>query len=248
LPQDRKTNSTFGRLIKTVLIYVLAPLVFIGIIEGLMRWVGYGISDEPFSGSASHPDQYVTNENFGRLYFPFSGAVPKVSTVRMNKEKPANGIRVFIVGENSASGFQWAPNGKISQFLYQILKEAFSENSVEVLDVSVPGLNSHGMLDVMKRLTDYEPDAVVLYPGHNEFYGSLAPASVDYLGLNRNSIKLYFRLHQFQFRVFQLLKSLYVDYLRYGGNIEIQTDALIGSIARRIEIKPNSDIYYSEWK
>ena len=246
LLKGNKKNSTVRSLSKKLLIYVLAPFVFIALIEGLMRWGGYGNSDEPFLISPSNHNKYVSNENFGRLYFPFSGAVPIVSEISMEREKPVNGIRVFVVGENSASGYQWAPNGKISQFLHQILKESFSENDVEVLDLSVPGINFHAMLDIMTRLTDYKPDAIVIYIGHNEFYGSLSPASVDYLGQNRNNIGMYLHLHQF--RLFQLMKNLYVKYLREGESIEIKTDALIGSIAERIEIKPESEMYKAVFK
>lgn len=236
-----KINSTIGRIIKILLIYLFAPFLFIAILEGLMGWSGFGISDEPFIRSKSHQGKYVTNDNFGRLYFPFSRAKPNISINSMLIEKPSNGIRIFVVGENSAFGIPWAPNGKTAQFIHQLLKEAFSENSVEVLDLSVPGINSHGMLDIIKRLAKYDPDAIIIYPGHNEFYGSLAPASVDYLGLSRGNIKSYLRLHKY--RLFQLLKNLYVNYVRKGEPIESQTDALIESIARKIEIKPKSKLY-----
>jgi len=129
LLKGKKNNSTIGRLIKKVLTFVLAPFVFIALIEGLMGWGGYGISDEPFLISQSNHNKYISNENFGRLYFPFSGAVPIVSEISMEREKPVNEIRVFVVGENSASGYQWAPNGKISQFIHQILKESFSKTT-----------------------------------------------------------------------------------------------------------------------
>ena len=241
LPKGTISNSTIGRIAKIVLIYLFAPFVFIAILEGLIGWSGYGISDEPFLQSKIYPGKYVTNDNFGQLYFPFSGAQPNISINSMFIKKPENGIRIFVVGENSASGIPWTPNGKTAQFIHQLLRETFSENSVEVLDLSVPGMNSHGMLDIIKRLAKYDPDAIIIYPGHNEFYGSLAPASVDYLGLRRGNIKLYLRLHKY--RLFQLLKNLYVNYVRKIEPIDIQTDALIESIAREIEIKPNSKLY-----
>ncbi len=211
------------------------------ILEGLIGLSGYGISDEPFMESESYPGKYITNDNFGRLYFPFSRAKPNISINSMLIEKPASGIRIFVVGENSAFGIPWTPNGKAAQFIHHLLKEAFSENSVEVLDLSIPGINSHGMLNIIKRLAKYDPDAIILYPGHNEFYGSLAPASVDYLGLRRGNIKSYLGFHKY--RLFQLLKDLYVNYVRETEPVEIQTDALIESIARPIEIKPKSKLY-----
>ena len=243
LPQKNKKKLTPGHLVDYIFILIITPFVFVALAEGMLRLGGYGISDEPFKQSQPNPDKLVTNENFGRLYFPFSGAVPNISINIFDKKKPVNGIRVFVVGENSAYGYQWAPNGNISRFLYQILKEAFSENDVEVLDLSVPGLNSHGMLDIIKRLGEYEPDAIVIYPGHNEFYGSLAPASVDYLGQDKSNIKRYLRYHKF--RLFQLLKNLNVIYDRDGESIEFKTDALIESIARQIEINPGSELYES---
>ncbi|MCH7495947.1 MAG: hypothetical protein IH825_07665 [Candidatus Marinimicrobia bacterium] len=133
------------------------------------------------------------------------------------------------------------PNGRIALVMSQILQETFSENKVEVIDLSIPGINSHGMLNLMSRLVKYEPDAVVIYPGHNEFYGALGPASVDYVGMNRKQIKLYLSLQKY--RLFQLLKPLFIGSSSDTSVLKNKTESLIETIAKKVEVEPEGELY-----
>ncbi|TFB10163.1 tetratricopeptide repeat protein [Candidatus Marinimicrobia bacterium MT.SAG.3] len=226
---------------KSLLFYLVAPLVTLLLIELLLRFGGYGDEDELFTRSKTHPSSYSIKADYIKKYFPFSEVEPDLSNDTFLIEKPANGIRVFVLGENAAAGFPWLPNGRIALIMSQILQETFSENRIEVIDLSIPGINSHGMLNLMSRVVKYEPDAVVIYPGHNEFYGALGPVSVDNVGTNREQIKLYLRLQRY--KLFQLLKPLFIGSSGDTTGSRNKTESLIETIAKKVEVKPEGELY-----
>lgn len=236
-----KKNRIIRVVGKTLLIYLAAPLLTLLLAEALLRFTGYGSEDILFVTDEAHADSYRIKVDYIKKYFPFSEVEPDLSNDMFLIEKPANGIRVFVLGENAAAGFPWLPNGRIALLMSQILNETFSENKVEVIDLSVPGINSHGMLNLMSRIVEYQPDAVIIYPGHNEFYGALGPASVDYVGMNRNQIKLYLSLQEY--RLFQLLKPLFIGSSDDTSGLKDKTETLIETIAKRVEVEPGGELY-----
>ena len=231
-----RNKSVFRRRIKRLLIYLLAPFALMGLAEITLRFVEYGEKSELFLPAARTDSYLVQNSGFAKPYFPFSGIVPVTISNTLNMPKQSGSLRIFLIGENSMSGYPWGPNGTISAFLKQLLREAFSERDIEIINLSIPGVNSHAMLDLIRKLSRYDPDAVIIYPGHNEFYGALGPASQDYVGMNRGSLKLYLQLHEY--RLFQLLKSVYIYF-----STDAEDGFEIKSPVKRIEIKSGSKIY-----
>jgi len=239
--KNKRMLQTVG---KSLLFYIAGAFVTLLLIELMLRLTGYGNEDKLFITDKKDPKSYAIKVDYMKKYFPFSKVEPHLSNDKFLLEKPVNGIRVFLLGENSAAGFPWQPNGRIALLMSQILQETFSdfsENKVEVIDLSIPGINSHGMLNLMSRLVNYEPDAVVIYPGHNEFYGALGPASVDYVGMNRKQIKLYLSLQKY--RLFQLLKPLFIGSSRDTARLKSKTESLIETIAKKVEVEPEGELY-----
>ena len=52
------------------------------------------------------------------------------------------------------------------------------------------------------EIVGMDPDAVLIYAGHNEYYGALGAGSAHFMGGNRNMVKLIIWLKRF--RVVQL--------------------------------------------
>jgi len=82
--------------------------------------------------------------------------------------KPANGFRVFVVGESSAAGVPYTSAHAFSAFLAERLRAALPEVSVEVVNAAVPGYGSRRMLPVVEDIAHHQPDLLILYAGHNE--------------------------------------------------------------------------------
>jgi tetratricopeptide (TPR) repeat protein len=84
-------------------------------------------------------------------------------------EKPANGFRVFVVGESSAAGFPYPPAYAFGAWLGRRLAAALPDLAVEVVNAAIAGYSSRRALVAVREITRYEPDLFILYSGHNEW-------------------------------------------------------------------------------
>lgn len=83
--------------------------------------------------------------------------------------KPANGFRVFVVGESSAAGVPYTSAHAFSAFLAERLRASLPQLAIEVVNAAVPGYGSRRMLPVVEDIARHQPDLLILYAGHNEF-------------------------------------------------------------------------------
>jgi tetratricopeptide (TPR) repeat protein len=83
----------------------------------------------------------------------------------------------------------------------------FPDRSIEVINLGLTATNSYTVNDLAAEVVALEPDLLLVYDGHNEFYGALGAASQESGGGARWLIKAYLRL--VHFRTFLLLRDLY---------------------------------------
>src|SRR5512135_540878 len=80
----------------------LAPLLFLLLLEGVLRLVGYGYPTGFFIPSPSRqPDLFTENPKFGWRYFPQRLARAPEPT-RLTKTKAPGTCRIFVFGESAA--------------------------------------------------------------------------------------------------------------------------------------------------
>ena len=84
-------------------------------------------------------------------------------------EKPANGLRVFVVGESSAAGYPYPPAYAFGAWLERRLQADLPDLSVEVVNAAVAGYSSRRALVALREVAGYQPDVVIVYSGHNEW-------------------------------------------------------------------------------
>src|SRR5690606_14987121 len=70
-------------------------------------------------------------------------------------------------------------------------------------------VNSYTLLDLADEIITQQPDAVLIYAGHNEYYGALGVGSTESLGRFRGFVNAYLRLRHF--RIVQLLRNTLAD-------------------------------------
>lgn len=112
----------------------------------------------------------------------------------------------------------------------------------EVINMSLTAINSYTLYDFTTQLIHYKPDAVLIYAGHNEYYGALGIASTSTLGHNSLVVKLVMQLRDL--RLMQLLTKAYVATTSKltGGKINLKKN-LMQRMVRRQEIPYNSELY-----
>jgi lysophospholipase L1-like esterase len=96
--------------------------------------------------------------------------------------KPADTVRIFIVGESAAKGYPQPRNLSMASFLQALLGDAWPEKKVEVISLGTTAVASFPLVYLTREAVRYEPDLMVFYVGNNEFFGAYGVASINSFG------------------------------------------------------------------
>jgi tetratricopeptide (TPR) repeat protein len=185
---------------------LLVPLATFGVLEGALRFAGYGYSTSFFEKTRiGDQDFLVNNEEYGLRFFPpelarFSGPI------RMAANKPAGTYRIFILGESAAMGDP-EPSYGASRYLEILLRERFPDQKFEVVNVAITAINSHVILPIARDCARQHGDLWIIYMGNNEMVGPFGAATI--FGVQAPPLALVrLRLAMQRTRVGQLLTAL----------------------------------------
>jgi lysophospholipase L1-like esterase len=96
--------------------------------------------------------------------------------------KPANTVRVLLIGESAMQGYPEPRHLCASAFLQLMLQDAWPQRQVEVINLGTTAIASFPALGILNEALQYQPDLVMIYLGHNEFFGTYGVASVGNAG------------------------------------------------------------------
>ena len=102
---------------------------------------------------------------------PPSFAAPTAQTSFV-MPKPADTLRIFIVGESAAKGDPQPRNLAVSSFLQAMLSDALPEKKVEVINFGTQGISTAPMVPQVREAARYAPDLFIFYAGNSEFFGA----------------------------------------------------------------------------
>lgn len=185
---------------------VTLPFVCILLLEIGLRVFHYGGNLDLFiEGPDGYGEYLRCNPNVARRYFSMQSSIPTPPKQLFLKQKPSNGYRIFVLGESSAAGFPYGNNASFPNVLARALSNAFPEKRIEVINVAMAAINSYTLLDLVDEVIQQSPDALLIYTGHNEYYGALGVGSAQSLGNFRWLINAYLKLQSI--KVFLLLRD-----------------------------------------
>jgi lysophospholipase L1-like esterase len=155
------------------LITVSLPLLLLLVAEGALRLTGVGAREPLFVPVASAPGYLQPNPAAIRRFFPDPARAPDVSidTTWFPARKAAGTLRIFVQGESSAAGFPYGRWASPAAVLQQRLQRAYPQRNVEVINTAMAAVTSYVLLDFADEIVAQQPDAVVIYAGHNEYLG-----------------------------------------------------------------------------
>lgn len=189
------------------LITFFIPIIFFILLEIILQLINYGGNLGLFIEAPEGYEKYLRcNPNVARRYFDSRSIVPTPPKQLMLKTKPSNGYRIFVIGESSTAGFPYGNNVSFPNYLRRMLKKTFPEKEIEVINISMSAINSYALLDLVDEIVEYQPDALLIYTGHNEYYGALGVGSTQSIGNLRWFIRTYLKLEKF--RTFLLVKDI----------------------------------------
>ena len=188
------------------LVTILVPVIFFVVLELLLRAIGYGPDLSLFvKNEINGREYYFLNPNLKDRYFSHFEFNPSSSPDCFLANKPPGMFRIFCLGGSTTVGYPYWYNGSFSSFLRDRLHRIFPDRQFEVVNAGMTATNSFTVLDMAREIVQYQPDLLLVYDGHNEFYGALGIASHESLGRYRWLTEAYLRLSHF--RTFLLVRN-----------------------------------------
>lgn len=171
----KKPTTTPRTWVLRITTAVIVPMLFLLLVEGLLRLIGYGYPTNFFL-PASGQDAVTANPRYTYRYFP-KNLVREPDLIRMNRKKPAGAYRIFILGGSAAGGIPELRFG-FGRILEVMLEAAYPDRRFEVVNTAMVAINSHTVLRIAKECAAYEPDLFVLYMGNNEVVGPFGAGTI----------------------------------------------------------------------
>lgn len=181
------------------------PWLLLALVELGLRVGGYGGDYPLFTRYTPRPEYLLSNPDAARRYF--RGAfVPTPHTDFFKAEKPAGTFRVFFQGGSSAQGFPYLHGAAPSRMLEAWLQHDFPGRNIEVVNTAFTAVGSYVLLDQADAILAEHPDAVLIYAGHNEYYGVFGAGSTGLFGRSPGLVHAYLALRRL--RLVQLAENM----------------------------------------
>jgi len=221
---------------------ILLPIVILFLLEGGLRICGYGHDVRLFLEDKENADYLVMNPHASERYFTSVGNATTGVFEPFRKKKTAGTFRVFVLGESTTLGFPYMGSASFDRWLFYRLMHTFPDREFEIVNVSLTAVNSYTVLGFAKEIVNYQPDAVLIYCGQNEYYGALGVGSTSQLGNHPAIIQSVLFLRSF--RLVQLMENSYSGIRKLVRGKTIDTgETLMKRMAARQEIPFHSDLY-----
>ena len=196
-PLSKKQKRIF------ILITLLIPVIFIILFESVLRLGNYGGDLRLFIPSTTGYENYLRcNPNVAHRYFFMQKTIPSPPKDLFLAEKPKDLVRIFVMGGSTTAGFPYGNNMMFSRILHKQLEMLYPNQKVEVINIAMSAINSYTLLDFIDEVLEQKPDLILIYAGHNEYYGALGVGSVESIGNQRWLVKSYLFLQRFRFFLF----------------------------------------------
>jgi tetratricopeptide (TPR) repeat protein len=218
------------------LILLLIPVLLILTLEGGLRLAGVG---ESYQLLIADGENWRLNPRVAGRYFSQRDiALPEPIEQIIPMQKAAGTTRILCLGGSTTAGFPYEINISFPFFLKMMLGETYPDQRFEIINLGISAVNSHTMRDLLPEMLQLNPDRVLIYMGHNEFYGALGVASSEFTSLSRPVVRtlIYFR----QWRIYQLLRSL-INLFRPAP--EMQRTNLMKALVAEQSVALDSPVY-----
>jgi lysophospholipase L1-like esterase len=233
----KKTRTPFWFYI----VLAAIPLVFFIMLELALRIFNYG--DDYTQWVKISETKLVLNPDYTRKFFFTTRSVPYSNGDVFDINKKEGSFRVFILGGSSAAGFPYTPNGDFGRYLQKRLEIIYPDRVIEVVNLAITAINSYTLRDLIPGVIEQHPDLVIIYAGHNEFYGALGAGSMESVGSSRSIVNTVVFLNNF--KITQLVRNSlkFFSSLLTSDDDKTRGGTLMARMAKEQLIPYKSDIY-----
>ncbi len=222
------------------LILFLIPIFLFLLLELFLRIIKFGDDLSLFIESKAYPGYYEINNKVTKRFFS-GNQITSPSNDIFLINKPSDTYRIFVLGSSTTLGFPYTMNVSFSRILYYRLRDILPDKNIEVVNMAMTAINSYALNSFIDEILDQKPDAILIYAGHNEYYGAMGAASVDY-GKKAHWLKKT-HITLMHLRSYQLMhKIVYQLISRKPKNMGSET--LMTRIAKGKTVPYQSELYY----
>ncbi|MEL6820879.1 MAG: GDSL-type esterase/lipase family protein [Calditrichota bacterium] len=241
---NKEKNSRKISPMKRILftgIALLIPVLILTAAEGILRLTDIG-AREPLINTIQQNGElkHQVNRKVAQRYFSIdSSMVPEASEDVFDVVRREGSLRILCIGGSTTAGFPYEINATFPFQLQHRLRVSLLNNYVEVINLGISAINSYSVVDLLPEMLEIEPDVLIVYMGHNEFYGAFGAASSQYVSANHRLNRLYLYLRKF--RIVNALRSLFSGLVPVGESTD-ERMSLMQAMAAENQVPPDSPI------
>ena len=231
--KGQRRTAWGGRLVALAL-----GLALVAGLEGLLRLLGVAQPPPLVRPLVRLEGQtlYTINPDYPRRFFQGTAAGHSLAGVRMSPQpfvEPGGEdvFRVVFAGGSTVQGFPHPKRLAAASYLQAMLQDIWPRRQVEVFNLGITAVSSFAVARCVEAAADLAPDLVVVYTGHNEFYGVYGAASLRQGGHSIRLKRWHYRL--MQWRLTRLLRQLLA-----GGRAEEAPPSLLRVMAGAGQVAP----------
>lgn len=224
-----------------IVLALLIPVLPLLGLEGGLRFFGFGSTYPLFVSVEAAPQYLRVNPDIVRRFMVDEAETPDlwIRPVDFPKKKAPGTLRIFVQGGSTAEGYPYGYGASPAGMLQQRLQRTFPHRKIEVITTAMCAVNTYTLLDFVDEIIDQDPDAVLIYTGHNEYVGLLGVGSGFSAGLRRSQVLSF--LWARHLRVFQLLQRAASAFRSEPEDRSNRT--LMATIVREKKIPIGSPLY-----
>lgn len=187
-------------------ILLLIPIIFFILLETGLRVFNYGYDFRVFRPlSKDFPGLLVFNPDYPQKFFNNTDIVPSVIPDPFSEIKSKNSFRVFVLGGSTTAGFPFSYNASFARYIKRRLEILYPKIDIEVINMGISAVNSFTVKDLIPDIIKQKPNLVLIYAGHNEYYGSLGVGSTESISNSIWIVDLVLKLKEF--KTYQLISN-----------------------------------------
>ena len=172
------------RWVMRLMTLMIACLPVVMLEVGLRRWDDSGAQatdHDPYVGLHQLRPLFVLNEDSNRWEIPAERS-NFFRPESFSTTKAPGTRRVFVLGGSTVQGRPYATETAFSTWLRLHLESADRKTKYEVINCGGVSYASYRVAKILEEILQHQPDAIVLYTGHNEFLENRTYAHVREMG------------------------------------------------------------------
>jgi len=221
-------------------ILISLPILFFILLELGLQLFGYGFNYEQWDTATE--GKLMLNQEIAKRYFYDIKRIPFSNQDVFDVEKKPNAYRIFVLGESSAAGYPFSPLGSFSRYIRDRLELLYPHSKIEVINIGLTAINSYTIRDLFSGVLEQKPDLILIYTGHNEYYGALGIGSMESLGTSREMVNLLLYLNKY--KTVQLLRNSIQWMMKlFSGSDDKPSGTLMSRMAKEQYIGFDSETF-----